>query len=33
MGGTRKIAAVLVADIVGDSRPTGVDEDRIYMRP
>jgi adenylate cyclase len=28
MAGTRKIAAILVADIVGYSRLAGVDEDR-----
>src|SRR3984885_2194676 len=32
MPGTRKIAAILVADIVGYSRLTGVDEDRTLAR-
>ena len=32
MGETRKIAAILVADIVGYSRLTGTDEDRIHAR-
>ncbi len=32
MGGTRKIAAILVADIVGYSRLTGTDEDRTLSR-
>jgi adenylate cyclase len=32
MGGTRKIAAILVADIVGYSRLAGVDEDRTLSR-
>src|ERR1700729_169141 len=32
MPGTRKIAAILVADIVGYSRLTGVDEDRSLAR-
>ena len=32
MAGTRKIAAILVADIVGYSRLTGVDEDRTLAR-
>jgi adenylate cyclase len=29
---TRKLAVVLVADIVGYSRLTGADEDRIFAR-
>jgi adenylate cyclase len=29
MAGTRKIAAILVSDIVGYSRLAGTDEDRI----
>ena len=29
---TRKLAAILVSDIVGYSRPAGVDEDRILAR-
>jgi adenylate cyclase len=29
---TRKVAAILVADIVGYSRLTGVDEDRTLAR-
>ena len=33
MGGTRKIAAILVADIVGYSRLASADEDRIYRWP
>ena len=32
MGGMRKIAAILVADIVGYSRLTGKDEDRTLSR-
>ena len=32
MSGTRKIAAILVADIVGYSRLTGTDEDRTLSR-
>src|SRR5579863_1735113 len=32
MGETRKLAAILVADIVGYSRLTGADEDRILAR-
>jgi adenylate cyclase len=32
MGGTRKIAAILVADVVGYSRLAGADEDRILAR-
>ena len=32
MGGTRKIAAIVVTDIVGYSRLTGVDEDRTLSR-
>jgi class 3 adenylate cyclase len=32
MGGTRKIAAILVADMVGYSRLAGVDEDRTLSR-
>ena len=32
MGGTRKIAAILVADIVGYSRLAGTDEDRTLSR-
>jgi class 3 adenylate cyclase len=32
MGGTRKIAAILVADIVGYSRLVGADEDRTLSR-
>ena len=32
MGGMRKIAAILVADVVGYSRLAGVDEDRILAR-
>ena len=32
MGETRKIAAILVADIVGYSRLAGADEDRILAR-
>src|SRR5580704_16592012 len=32
MAGTRKIAAILVADIVGYSRLTGTDEDRTLSR-
>jgi adenylate cyclase len=32
MGGMRKIAAILVADIVGYSRLTGTDEDRTLSR-
>jgi adenylate cyclase len=28
MGGTRKIAAILVADVVGNSRLAAADEDR-----
>jgi hypothetical protein len=33
MVGTRKIAAILVADIVGYSRLAGADEDRTLSRP
>ena len=33
MAGTRKIAAILVADIVGYSRLAGADEDRTPIRP
>ena len=33
MAGTRKIAAMLVADIVGYSRLAGADEDRTLSRP
>lgn len=32
MSGTRKIAAILVADVVGYSRLAGADEDRILAR-
>jgi adenylate cyclase len=32
MGETRKLAAILVADIVGYSRLAGADEDRILAR-
>ena len=32
MGGMRKIAAILVADIVGYSRLAGTDEDRTLSR-
>ena len=32
MSETRKLAAILIADIVGYSRPTGVDEDRTLAR-
>ena len=32
MSETRKIAAILVADVVGYSRLTGADEDRILAR-
>ena len=32
MGETRKLAAILVSDVVGYSRLTGVDEDRILAR-
>ena len=32
MGETRKIAAILVADIVGYSRLAGTDEDRTLSR-
>ena len=32
MGETRKIAAILVSDVVGYSRLTGADEDRILAR-
>ena len=32
MGGTRKIAAILAADVVGFSRLTGADEDRTLAR-
>src|SRR6201984_2464688 len=32
MSETRKLAAILVADVVGYSRPTGADEDRILAR-
>ena len=32
MVGIRKIAAILVSDVVGYSRLTGVDEDRILAR-
>ena len=32
MGGTRKIGAILVADIVGYSRLAGVGEDRTLSR-
>jgi class 3 adenylate cyclase len=32
MGGMRKIAAILVADIVGYSRLAGADEDRTLSR-
>jgi adenylate cyclase len=32
VSGTRKIAAILVADIVGYSRLTGTDEDRTLSR-
>jgi adenylate cyclase len=32
MSGTRKIAAILVADIVGYSRLAGADEDRTLAR-
>ena len=32
MGETRKIAAILVADVVGYSRLTGADEDRTLSR-
>ena len=33
MGETRKLAAILVADIVGYSRLAGVDEDRTCASP
>ena len=33
MGETRKLAAILVSDVVGYSRLTGADEDRILARP
>ena len=33
MGGTRKLAAILVADIVGYSRLAGTDEDRTLSSP
>jgi class 3 adenylate cyclase len=32
MAGTRKIAAILVADVVGYSRLAGTDEDRTLSR-
>src|SRR6201984_1522030 len=32
MSETRKLAAILVADVVGYSRPTGADEDRTLAR-
>ena len=32
MAGTRKLAAILVADVVGYSRLAGADEDRILAR-
>jgi adenylate cyclase len=32
MAGTRKIAAILVADVVGYSRLAGADEDRTLSR-
>ena len=32
MGETRKIAAILVSDVVGYSRLAGADEDRILAR-
>ena len=32
MGETRKLAAILVADVVGYSRLAGADEDRILAR-
>ena len=32
MAGTRKIAAILVADVVGYSRLAGADEDRTLLR-
>jgi adenylate cyclase len=32
MGETRKIAAILVADVVGYSRPAEADEDRTLWR-
>src|SRR6516165_4951325 len=32
LGETRKLAAILVADVVGYSRLAGVDEDRILAR-
>ena len=32
MGGMRKIAAILVADVVGYSRLAGADEDRTLSR-
>jgi adenylate cyclase len=32
MGGTRKIAAILVADVVGNSRLAVADEDRTLSR-
>ena len=32
MGETRKLAAILVSDVVGYSRLTGADEDRILAR-
>ena len=32
MSGTRKLAAILVSDVVGYSRLTGADEDRILAR-
>jgi adenylate cyclase len=32
VGETRKIAAILVSDVVGYSRLTGADEDRILAR-
>jgi adenylate cyclase len=32
MGETRKLAAILVADVVGFSRLTGTDEDRTLAR-
>ena len=32
MGETRKLAAILVSDVVGYSRPAGTDEDRILAR-
>jgi adenylate cyclase len=32
MGETRKLAAILVADVVGYRRPAGADEDRALAR-